>query len=841
MLIAEFIRELIIRPRVKHKGCLVVYDPDRRYQEICIELQSDSIKVIDATASSIESRETAWRALREISSGETSLEGFLIYLPVPRPVTDEQRQMDPFSVYEKCGSVFPQDDGEEFQSLCLRAKPDHSTAIRKLFTDNKSPSFAVVDAVGGAMSWPNLRALLKVDSARDILAGLLSPNKEQRTAIDLSDSWHQEARDFLRSSLGMQVKTRSKSWTSINAELWRFTLFSEFVFDLPSSLPESIALVPHAQQEAEPLVKDICDRLRNDIRTRSLYIEQAEEVERELSLPEICKDIDDLGRRDTFPFEERAFLQRAVRALQLEQNDLVRDICNSRVRSVWLAKGESQSQWGLVRAALALIEACDDYERQLPDNSRTQENLLDFYTGSLREADRLQREFEQGVSDTLDADGLMSGVIQQSRTRYGRLVEKIQSVFAKHLEVTGWPPAGRLTNSSVYDRFISPRISERGRRVVYIMVDALRYELGVALEKLLSDDGPVELFSACAELPTITLVGMASLLPGAATDLKLSWDKDTFIPKLAGTPVSTVAQRMDFLRKKLGDRFAEMRMNEFARKKKLELPETVDLLVLRSFEIDEHLENSPETTLRLIPETLNVIRVSLHRLKALGFHDAIIATDHGFFLNAQAEAGDVCKKPQGNWLFSTSRSMLGTGTSDVHNLVLPADKVGLRGDFANFATPRSMAPYRSGLLYFHGGASLAEAVVPILIARLDKPVQQDLRKVKVELTYKNGATRITTRLPVIDIVLLADSIFSMDGDFEILIEAQDSKGNVVGEPKPGGPVNPATSTIILSPNERLSIVMRMQMEFEGTFSVKALNPKTLSTYCTLNLETDYTV
>ena len=38
------------------------------------------------------------------------------------------------------------------------------------------------------------------------------------------------------------------------------------------------------------------------------------------------------------------------------------------------------------------------------------------------------------------------------------------------------------------------------------MVDALRYELGVALEKLLAEDGPVELQAAYAQLPTITLL-----------------------------------------------------------------------------------------------------------------------------------------------------------------------------------------------------------------------------------------------------------------------------------------------------------------------------------------------
>ena len=48
-----------------------------------------------------------------------------------------------------------------------------------------------------------------------------------------------------------------------------------------------------------------------------------------------------------------------------------------------------------------LIEACDDFERQLPEHTRSQAELIDFYLGSLREADRLQREFEQAMGDFL--------------------------------------------------------------------------------------------------------------------------------------------------------------------------------------------------------------------------------------------------------------------------------------------------------------------------------------------------------------------------------------------------------------------------------------------------------
>ena len=92
-------------------------------------------------------------------------------------------------------------------------------------------------------------------------------------------------------------------------------------------------------------------------------------------------------------------------------------------------------------------------------------------------------------------------------------------------------------------------------------------------------------------------------------------------------------------------------------------------------------------------------------------------------------------------------------------------------------------------------------------------------------------------------VLVSDDMFSQDVSLEILLEAQDNKGNVVGEPRPGGDVNPATRTVTLMPGQRKLIALRMDDEFRGKFSVKALNPTTLalaSKGSELALETDYT-
>lgn len=58
--------------------------------------------------------------------------------------------------------------------------------------------------------------------------------------------------------------------------------------------------------------------------------------------------------------------------------------------------------------------------------------------------------------------------------------------------------------------------------------------------------------AAMAQLPSITHVGMASLLPGAGQQLRLKNDAQSLVPMLGDQVVDTVAQRMDVFRKKYG-------------------------------------------------------------------------------------------------------------------------------------------------------------------------------------------------------------------------------------------------------------------------------------------------
>jgi len=851
MRISEFIRSEVLLPRLRAAQVLVVYDPARRYRELCLSLAAGNRIVVDASESSIEAREEAQHGLLAVGQPNTSLDSMLVYVPALAPLTDEDRQRDPFATYGACGAVFPDTDGDEYLSLCLRARADHATEIRRIFAADPNPSFAVIDAVGGGAGWPELQTLLRVESARDILLALLAPSNPQRDALKGHEAWAGEAKALCQGALGLKLTTRAKTLGPVADELWRFLLFSEFAFDLPGQLPANLPAalvdVPRAGPEARPLVEDLCDHLRSDIRTQQTYIDRAEAIERELNLPAACSSIVDLGVKDTFPFEERSFFAQAAEALKRDDSDRLRTIIAKRSGSVWMGRGENQGQWSQLGAAAALIEACGDGERQLPENARSQEALVDFYTGSLREVDRLQREFEGAAGDLLAGPGVaeatLTEVTAHARSAYRRLADQVQSLFVRHLEKSGWPPAGRLANADVFDKLMAPRLAESGRRVALLLIDALRYELGIELTKGLAGEGQVNLQAAYVSLPSVTPVGMASLLPGAGRDLRLARLEGNPAPVLGGAPLRNVGQRMDVLAARYGQRFTEGTLRDFVRGA-LIVPAPVELLVLRSNEMDNDFEANPEAAPGLIGRTFQQVRFAMRRLREVGFVEVVIATDHGFYLNTAGAPGDLCPKPPGTWIVVHERMLLGDGRADAANWVLPAANLGIRGDYSQAAGPRAMVAYRTGETYFHGGASLQEAVAPVIELRLRAPEAKTGKAPKVTLNYRRGAKRITTRRPVLEVLVGGGDLLSMDIAVEILLEAQDAKGNVVGEAAPGGAVNPATRTLSLTPGPAglsVQVTLRMDETYEGKFSVKALDPNTLAAYAKLDLETDYTV
>src|SRR5690606_7627461 len=84
-------------------------------------------------------------------------------------------------------------------------------------------------------------------------------------------------------------------------------LFSEFVHDLPIELPSELKDVPITKDSSEVLIKTLCENIRNRKDLEETYIYQANRISQELSLPQRFKNEPELGKINTFAFEDTTF------------------------------------------------------------------------------------------------------------------------------------------------------------------------------------------------------------------------------------------------------------------------------------------------------------------------------------------------------------------------------------------------------------------------------------------------------------------------------------------------------------------------------------------------------
>ncbi|MBE7502035.1 MAG: PglZ domain-containing protein [Verrucomicrobiales bacterium] len=834
MRIHDYIQQHIFARRAAERGCLVIYDPARRYRDLALALAGPACAVLDAGASLIAQREAAMKALRDLSSG--GLQKLIVWAPLAKPETDEQAQRDPFSVLARVGAVFPRGDDDEYASLCRSAKPDHLTELERLFAEGE-PSFATVDALDEGGSWPQLKSMLQAASAKEILLGLLVPKPEQETILRESPPWVGEAREFIQRTLGHKLRTKGQTRATVAEELWRLLLFSEFVFDTRGELPASLSTVPVAAAAARGLIFDVCDDLRKHQDYRPVYLAAAEAVEAALVLPERAAAMPNLGLRDTFAFEERFHLRQFVAAVQAGEFPAARTILHARQHSIWLTHECRLAEWSVAERALELVECI---EHRPPPSFASLEAMVRAYADGWRELDRRHRELEQALADWHDDDDSLDALILEARQRYLKLAGALQSEFLRHVAAEGWPAhdAGLLRNSEVFDREVGPSLDAR-QKVAFILVDSLRFELAAELEKQLSPAHRVRLLTVCAQLPTYTEVGMASLMPEASTALAMVEKDGKLVTTLAGIPASDPATRFAYLQSKKGDLCHDLTLDDLLQHRKLRIPEKARLLVVRTREIDAVAHESPRGVLRLIPDLLRQLMRAVARLESAGFQRVVLATDHGFILVHEQEAGNATPYPPGNWLVRKSRCLLGTGEADGSSLVLPREQVGITGDFQHYATPKALVPYVRQPLYYHEGLSLQECVLPCLTIDL---AVQPARKAppNLQISYRQGRTdKITTRRPVLD---LAWSELALDDqELEVAIEAADAKGTVVGCVSSGPTVNLATQGVRIRAGQAVPISLRMDDYFVGHFTVRVHDPATQALIAELKLRTDYAV
>ncbi len=438
MAIADFIKQYFLK-KLEKSSCMVIYDPACRYKELVQGMAGDGFKIIDGTASTILGRETAMDAWRDLAEQKDGLKYLIIYLPIKKPIKEQEKQRNPYQIFAIGGSEFPADDGDEYKALCHKAMPDHVTEIDKLFAAGM-PDFATIDALEKGNSWPTLRTMLKEESPREILVAFLSPSDAQKRALDADASWVPEFIQFAATTLGLKLRTKGTKWASISEELGRYVLFSEFVFDLPGDLPEELKSVPAAPEAYRDIVYSVCEALRSSDKHEVAYMDMANRIEAQLNIEKRMSQVEDLGQKDTFAFEERTFLLVFVKNVLAGSIGKAQDVANIRRNSIWVRNtDERQILWTIAERALELLNEIDAINASLGMNFTDLSGIFSAYTDRLQKVDKLQRNFEQAVADSDGQCDPLSEFIEVTRKQYLEFIENIQKAFIEFVQKEGWP------------------------------------------------------------------------------------------------------------------------------------------------------------------------------------------------------------------------------------------------------------------------------------------------------------------------------------------------------------------------------------------------------------------
>ena len=828
--------------RLRQRRLLVVHDPDPRFREIVTGLSDNHTTVMDCGGDLLEAREAALEAFAALGEDATCKKQLVLYVPAARSLDDADLCADPFAVFSLAGACFPDGAGDDYRQLCLQFLPEQAGQIEEMFASGQAPAISVINSLrSGAAESPVLRDLLKAEGPKDILVKFLSAGEETLKSLRAATHWVKDLKDLVAKTLGFKLDGAKEAVEDLQAQLWRYLLFSEFAADLPVDLPAALQAVPRAGTSHEPFVRSLCATLRDLGSAQAAYEEAAHRVAGpELGLEGHCGGIEDFGELDTFSFEERGFLRRFAEELGAARFESAREIVARRQGSFWVERDARRSaEWQVADLSARLLLELQTLNGELA-GKRSLDEWIDFYTGRFARVDSIHRAMEQVAAEIMPVEAVLSGVLNQAREAHRTACDKLARRMQEEVAKNGWPSTTKTRAMDIYDRWVEPRWKS-GERVAYFWIDALRYELAQALEVALGAQHGTKLEMACASMPCLTPVGMAALLPGASTLLEIKVDAGKPVAVMSGKAVEGPKARAEVLAAHVGaSRTRMVDLEDLANGKLPDDIDAIEVLAVKTTDIDSLGESNPLYFIGMLPGILRKIQLAVNKLAEAGFTRAVLTADHGFAWMQSTSAGNAISKPAGKWAMAKDRVLLGEGTGDDQSLVLSTAEAGIRTGIPQVAVPRGMATYTAGVTYFHGGISPQECILPVIDVQLKQAKKAaPNQRVDITLTYR-GASRgtVTALIPTLELSYPAADLFG-PASVSLLLQGFDKAGKLVGEAASSAVVDPATREIHLERGKAIKVPLRLKEGFEGDFKVTATDPVTGTIYASIKLETAF--
>lgn len=826
-MIKEYIQKHLEKKLDTGSG-LVIYDPNLFFKDVVIDLESSKVKVFDASENVITARENAleyW--VNEMPKNKEAK--IVVYVPFKSKQDADDLTFDPFIIFSSGGRVFPDEAADQYKNLCIAALPEKEAKIEEFFKEEDFPSFDSIDALEGGNTYPKLKSGLNASSNAEILIAMLVPSETQLNFLKSDKTWGKDLKAFSKNVLG--VTLQKQKFESVSEELWNLVLYSEFVHDLPIDLPMQLKDVPVIQSSTSQLIQDVCSQLRKRKDVEEIYVEQAKRISEELSLPKLFAKEPNLGAINTFAFEDTTFFNAFKDKLISGDLNGAESILNQSIDSIWSTyDDERRSSWLIGRKALAIKRLVE--KLSIASKKHTDINsMVKWYADEVYELDTLHRELDKNVAELISISPLLKEVHKFAVDAYLAFTESTQKSFLESVEKEGLGSLSIQRNIELFDKRVEPFVKS-GKKTVYFLADALRYELANQLKSRLERASfDAELEPSLAFSPTVTKYAMAALMPKANANLSLKIKGKKLEPYLGEVESSSREARMKYSLDILGDRASWAWEKDVLSNKY----EKTDLLFVTTTEIDQAGESSPDNAQFLIEQALTKILKVSSKLRDEGYEEFVLAADHGFVLMNKFKAGNKSEKPLGEWSLQKSRCVAGIGAGNSDHLEFNASDLGVNSEVDQFFFLKNYSTYERGRQFFHEGISLQEIITPCLTYQPQKSKIKE--EIQVNLTYKGKNTGVITTLrPSLELATFGQLLF---GDLiDIQIEAV-SKEKIIGHPAPSESVNSTTGYIEIEQGASMKFSLVMDENFEGDFTVYAKSPSTGLILSELKLTTDY--
>ncbi|MGY1900768.1 BREX-6 system phosphatase PglZ [Nocardia gipuzkoensis] len=514
-----------------------------------------------------------------------------------------------------------------------------------------------------------------------------------------------------------------------------WTLCVEYVGDLKRApVSKYLALVADLPGPVIETCRAVAAHLRE--RHATFYQRTADETEALLTDEVDAAQAEDLGKIDTFRFEEDTVLKAALVALDRTAYDLAGEWADMRVHpkptstSFWLRDDPArQSAWQLIRDAACLGQTIAGAGTRIGvgmSDGGGLEAAVSAYVQRGAAVDRAHRQLEQRrmalLYPQLPEFEALRTRLDGMRRAWREWADAWAREFNALCKAHGFLPGISQRQRTLFDQVVKPLTQEAGT-TAYFVVDALRFEMGEELYRQMEGTPAttVLLKPRLAELPTVTEVGMNVLAPVEKNGrLHVSMASD--IGGVQGFQtgefrVSDPETRKRAMHDRVGGGTCPwLTLEEVVSRDSTSLKRSVAqarLVVVHSQEIDNAGEKGVGPA--VFDHVMQKLRAAWRLLRDAGVRRFVFTSDHGFLLlddsaiSAQAHGRRV--DPQRRHVFSP------VAADHAGEVRVALADLGYEGANGHVMFPETTAVFDTGrrsMSFVHGGNSLQERVIPVL-------------------------------------------------------------------------------------------------------------------------------